>query len=53
MKCPMCGGEGAFYESVLDYHDLREDCSYCKHGTISFREWLHYYLVNFLDWLLL
>lgn len=54
MKCPFCEGIGEFYDSVLDYHDLAEDCSLCGgEGKIGFKVWLHYHLVNFLDWLLL
>lgn len=54
MKCPFCKGEYQFYDSVLYYHDLYEgDCQLCEKGKVSWQMWLHYHLVNCLDWLLL
>ena len=55
ITCPTCEGDGGFWDSVLWKNDLYEgDCSHCDGtGFIGFKEWLHYRILMFLDWLLL
>ena len=55
MKCPTCKGEGGEYNEVLwkgPGGGEWIDC-WCGDGMVTFRQWLHYYLTEFLDrWLL-
>ena len=55
ITCPTCEGDGGFWDSVLWKNALYEgDCSHCYGtGFIGFKEWLHYRILMFLDWLLL
>ena len=55
MKCPTCKETGGEYNEVL-WKGLGGgewiDC-WCEGGMVTFLQWLHYHLTNFLDrWLL-
>ena len=57
MKCPICDGEGAFYESIVIHHDLREGCGACKEtGRVSLWWMIKYWFWNivpiwYIEWL--
>jgi len=44
MECPNCEGEGAFYQSIITYQDLKDyDCYYCGGtGVVGILKYIWY-----------